>query len=170
MGPWYSSDERVLPIAKEWLDEKGVLFADVYMPHSGHSGNLYLICKLSQFIRLLDDAPFNSVIMIFKGSFIFHGHLDEQMSIAFQEKFSEGEDWWVLEGNYYPDEVEILASGSSWSHIESELMDEPERLINVYIGREITYYPDYWIENTDNNIMILRKPVPEGSEWNRIMR
>jgi hypothetical protein len=78
------------------------------------------------------------------------------MRTAFQSQFSSGEDWWVLEGTFYPDESEILASGSSWSNIESELMEEPERLNNVFIGKEPDI-PDYWIENHEDNIIILRK-------------
>ena len=66
----------------------------------------------------------------------------------------------VLEGKFYPEEAEILASGTTWPEIESDLNDEQERLNNVFIGKEPDI-PDYWIENTDEDILILRKKQTE---------
>ena len=134
----------------------GPIYVDVYMPHSASSGTPYLICELSQLDSIINAANPGSVITRLKGIFVLNGHFDEQMRNAFQSQFSSGEDWWVLLGTLYPDESEILASGSSWSNIESELMEEPERLNNVFIGKEPDI-PDYWIENHEDNIIILRK-------------
>jgi hypothetical protein len=156
MGPWDLNKKQAKYLAIEWLNDDGPLYVDVYIPHSASSGTPYLISKLEQLIKLFDDAAPGSVITIIKGIFAFEGDFDEQMRASFRDQFSNGEHWWVLEGTYYPDEAEILASGSSWPKIESEMLEEPERLYNVLIGKEPDI-PDYWIENHDENLIILIK-------------
>lgn len=119
----------------------GPIYVDVYMPHSASSGTPCLICELSQLDSIINAANPGSVITILKGNFVLNGHFDEQMRNAFQSQFSNGEDWWVLEGTFYPYEAEILASGSSWSNIESELMEEPERLNKILCGLLFCHHP-----------------------------
>ncbi len=156
MGPLDSTDKKVLELANEWIREHDPIHVDVYMPHSAGTGITYLISELPQFESLIEEASIGSVITVFKSNFILHGYFDEQMRTDFQNNFSEGEGWWVLEGTFYPEQAEILASGSHWNEIEVELMDEPQRLKNVFIGIEPDI-PKYWIENIDENILIIRK-------------
>ena len=156
MGPWDSNNEKVKFHAKAWLMNDGPLYVDVYMPHSASSGTPYLISESIQLTNLINDAAPGSVLTIFKEVFVFQGRFDEHMQSSFRDKLHAGEHWWVLEDTYYPDQAEILASGTSWSSIESELMEEPERLKYVFIGKEPDI-PNYWVENQAEDIIIIRK-------------
>jgi len=157
MGPWSTQDERVKPLIRWWLQEQTPVYVDLYIPHSAGPGTPYLVSSLDQFEQLIANAPINAVITVFENSFTFSGALDDEMVEAFRAAFSEGEHWHVLEGVYYPEETERLASGTTWSELKAELMEGPERRGQlIFIGKELDC-PLYWLENTDPNLLILRR-------------
>lgn len=156
MGPWDITDKRVIPHITEWIKQFAPLYVDIHVPYSGGSGSCYLINDLSQLNNIFQRTDFTSIITIFKDSFSLRGRFDEQMKRTFRTQYKEGEYWWVLREEYYPEDVPIATDGSQWSEIEAGLQEEPELIKNVLIGKEPDV-PDYWLDNTDENVLILVK-------------
>lgn len=156
MGPWDINNEKVLFIVNEWIHQCGALYVDVYRSHSGEQGRQYLIRDIIQFDKLIQEEDQSAVFSVFKDIFVLQGFFDEKMRSAFKVLFNEGEHWFVLTDIYYPKPVRVAAIGTSWFEFEKELIDESQQHKKVFVGRQPDI-PDYWLQNTDENVMILCK-------------
>jgi hypothetical protein len=156
MGPLSIYDETIIARVKDWLHTFGELFIELYYPHSGGSGNFYLVSSFAQFSELLSQTRSGAIFFILREQqYPIRGMVDDTLISRTLEEIQDGEWYGIVELQFYPIALPFLGTGNSQLELKKDLEDN--RGISVCIGKEPPVPVKYWVKNeTDDSIVAFR--------------
>lgn len=115
-----------LALLRDWLVETGELYVDVHLPHSGASGNAYIIHSINDLKLLVARQPHPEIVIS-----IFHhlqypirGVANESLLKQAIQQIPDGE-WYTIISleDVYPSPVVWWGSGNSHQELRREFTD-----------------------------------------------
>ncbi len=125
-----------LALLNDWLAETGELYVDVYVPHSGGSGQAYFIESINDLQALIGQQSSSEILVT-----IFHhlqyplrGVADDPLLEVALEYIPDGEWYSILDlDSIFPAETVLLSSGSSHEQLQHDFADLSGK--NLAIGQ-----------------------------------
>lgn len=116
---------------ERWINAAGEALVDIYHPHSGGGGTLYLLTSVSHAEALLQQAEADAVryggsparVTAFRsGYYPLRGTVDEAFIARIRSAW-RGDRWYSIAEltTCYPDRLWILGSGNTRQELEAEL-------------------------------------------------
>ncbi len=151
MGPFYFRDTIVNQTINNWIQEHRILFIEVYFPGVSVWYEFFFnsIELYSDIILYADNHENNTrdrwEFNIFKNAYPIRGILSNKLLTEFRQKYTEGEQWNIMQNSLFPDKIEYIANGNSWDEIQIDLKNNYEEFNNssqtrdysfVHIGRD----------------------------------
>jgi hypothetical protein len=161
VGPLSIYDLSFLQTIEQWFKASGELFAELYYPHSGGSGDYYLFSSLHDFRTMLAEARPNAVFIVLRGpQYPIRGTVDDALVRRALQEVPEGEWYDIVDFQFYPARLSHYGNGDSQEKYQKDL--EECRGIVVCTGREPKLPDSYWIRNDAQDVIIGRKPGRPG--------
>ncbi|MBN2494414.1 MAG: hypothetical protein JXR96_07495 [Deltaproteobacteria bacterium] len=156
MGPFDFSEPAVMQLMGAWLARSSELFAELYRPHSGGSGDFYAISSLSQARDLMARAPRGAVLFVLRDEQLqIRGVVDDDLISRALGHLGDAEPYLIVEPCAYPDPLALLGDGQS----HAELIEELDELrgVEVWLGPALAMPDDYSKANPDEGALIAIK-------------
>ena len=154
MGPFLFPDPIAVNIMKDWLLESREIFVEVYRPHSGSGGTVYVLNNFSQFDDLVTKCNPGSLCFVLRDKQLqIRGRVDDAFIDQALEEIADGQKYRIIEPNRYPQAISSFGQGNSHSELEHDLRELQG--LNVWTGFDFCFPENYWIEDfTDNKLII----------------
>lgn len=157
MGPISVYDESVGAKVKEWIAVSNELFIDIERPHSGGSGDWYMVSSYASFNEMVAKAPSGAVLFILREpQFPIRGIVDDAFIKRGLDEIQDGEWYTVTQREFYPTPLSHFGSGNSHTELKADLDDCRGML--VCLGKDPDLPVEYWIENDDEDVIVATKP------------
>jgi len=157
MGTSSITDELVLNTVKKWLEERGEIFVDSYLPHSGSSGFGFFVRSFSDFSELVSKAPSGAVFTIFREQrYPIRGKVDDILMEKAMQEIKNGEWYGIVGLDFYPEGLSYYGSGNSHTELKKEL--EELRGMSICVGKEPNLPNEYWNIEESNDVIVASKP------------
>lgn len=157
MGPTSIYDEIVTAKLKEWFETSDELFIELHYPHSGGSGNYYLVSSLDNLSRMVEEARSGAVFFILRQlQFPIRGIADDTLIKRALDEIQDGEQFMITMREFYPQRLSRYGSWDSHEVLVEEIKDCQGQAICV--GKEPNVPDQYWDPNHDEDVIIARKP------------
>jgi hypothetical protein len=109
-----------------WFSEADELFCRLEFPHSGGSGDSYLLSSVTDFTALLESVAWPELdAFLYRGQpFNIRGIGGEEVLNRAIGAIREGLWWAIVEpGSFYPSECKVLENGDSHAELEAAIAE-----------------------------------------------
>jgi hypothetical protein len=158
MGPYPFSESIVTQILQDWFSASAELFVALDRPHSGASGDFYILNTYPQYEDLIMKASPGSICYILRDKQLpIRGLVDAALIQQALDWFKDGDYYIIIEPSFtYPQTLCLVGDGNTLQELERELRE----LLGteVWLGNELGFPNEYWKENTAQNALIITKP------------
>jgi hypothetical protein len=156
MGPYLYTSPKVKQILTNWFKESNELFVDISLPHSGSSGDFYVLKNFEQYTNLIDKVSPGSICTILREKQLpLRGIVTYEFIKQAIELIPDGTWYRICPPCVYPDKLEYFGCGNTHDELRTEL--EECLGIEVWVGKDLKL-PEYWKENTHPDLLVVTKP------------
>ena len=159
MGPISVDDPTFRQTMEKWLQESSDLFVEVYYPHSGGNGRLFLVRTIQDFEKLVSEARSNAVILVLRNlQFPIRGVVDDSLIARAIDTVAPTEPYDIVSPVFFPQELEYLEESGSSNR--TQYLQDLENLRGkvVFTGKYAKLPEEYREQNLDENSLIALKP------------
>ena len=156
MGPLLINDELAEFTISLWLQTSGELLVELYRPHSGGGGVLYILTDMEQYHHMMNNTHPQAILFALRErQFPVRGIggdslLDETLGLI-----AEGEYFLIVSPDVYPKRLDILFDGNTVQKLREAFQNL--KGIEIWVGKEPAMPDVYWKQNTVDNELIIVK-------------
>ena len=156
MKPISATEPIVKQTLTEWFGASGELVIELDVPHSGGSGDFYVLNFYAQFEDLILKARPNAIAFVLRDKhFPVRGIVDDALiSLSFEKIFDE-EYYLIVEPPKFPQRLSFVGDGNTHVELKNDL--EKLRGQEVWLGRE-PEFPNSYVEQHLENALVICKP------------
>ncbi len=155
MGPFIYTEPVVADTLKNWFGLSGELFVELYKPHSGGSGFLYVLNSYAQYEDLMANAKPGSISFVLRDRQLqIRGVVDDVLISKALNQIADGEYYTIIEPCEYPNSFSYLGEGNTHAELKNDL--EKLRGIEVWAGVDPNMPDEYWKENLADDALIAK--------------
>ena len=158
MGPISIDDPAFRQTIENWLQESSDLFVEVYYPHSGGNGRLFLVRTIQDFEKLVSEARSNAVIFVLRNlQFPIRGMVDDSLIAQAIDTVGLTEAYDIVSPVFFPVELQYLEE--SGSATRAQYLQDLENLRGkiIFTGKSAIMPESYSEPNPDENSLVARK-------------
>jgi hypothetical protein len=157
MGPYPFTDLIVDQTLKEWFTSSQELFAELYIPHNGGSGNYYILKDFSQYLKLILSARPGSICFIFRDKQVpLRGKVDDAFIQKALDGLIDGDYYIITDSSHYPQCISYYGDGNTHQELKQDLLEL--RGVEVCVGQDFNPPVEYWKTDSTPNFLIITKP------------
>ena len=156
MGPLSIHDPLLIQTVERWMYDSTDLFVELHYPHTGSSGDYYLLTTIRDFNELLAGARRGAIVTVLrKQQYPIRGIVDDDLIDRAIAEVPDGEWYDIVRPWFYPTMLPLSGGGNNHQQYRKEL--EELRGEEVFTGRAPSL-PAYWIKNDDEDSIIATIP------------
>jgi hypothetical protein len=157
MGPYTFTEPIVAQILKDWFRRSGELFIELHRPHSGASGNFYILNNYSQYEDLMMKASPGSICSVLRDKQLpIRGFIDDDLIQRAFNLLADGDYYLIVEPCTYPQMICFLGDGKTHVELEQDLRELQGT--DVWVGHDFAIPNEYWKDNSAEDALIIIKP------------